>query len=356
VYDLLTARMYRHGIRLHDLWKETCREHKRVAAWSEGKANTNKFGVLILRTLALLRGLDPKPRILIDLKPDSFEDDWRHASAAMERALELTEHVGPDGFGVFHKKWLPGFGLIPVLAALRAEIEDRNLGDAERAQLRRWYWCNVFLERFSSGVESKSRKDYSEMMAHWLEGKPEPAVFAEAQARIGAAGYSIRTSASYASAVYSGVFCLLAIRGARDWSLGESIQLQKLNDHHIFPRAYLRDHKISKKPVVNSIVNRTLISNKTNNKIKAKSPAEYLAMPEIVPPMMGEAVLGPHFMDSSSLAALRAADAGLTEENVATRYDEFCAAREKAIIREIRHICDIDDTNIAAGNVGVEAK
>jgi hypothetical protein len=104
VYDLLTARLYRSGIRLHDLWDEACRTHKRLRAWSKGKADQHKFGVLVLRTLALLRGLDPKPRILIDLKPAGFEDDWRRAAAAIERALELITNVGPDGFGVFDEK------------------------------------------------------------------------------------------------------------------------------------------------------------------------------------------------------------------------------------------------------------
>ena len=120
VYDLLTARLYRSGIRLHDLWDEACRNHERLRAWSGGKADRHKMGVLVLRALALLRGLDPKPRILIDLAPADFEKDWKRAAAAMERALELITHVGPDGFGVFANKWLPGFGLIPILAALRA--------------------------------------------------------------------------------------------------------------------------------------------------------------------------------------------------------------------------------------------
>ena len=103
-----------------------------------------------------------------------FETDWRRAAAAIERALELITLVGPDGFGVFAEKWLPGFGLVPILAALRAEIDDRKLGEPERADLRRWYWCNVFMERYSSAVESKSRKDYLEMTRHWFDGGPSP--------------------------------------------------------------------------------------------------------------------------------------------------------------------------------------
>ena len=53
--------------------------------------------------------------------------------------------------------------LLPVLAALRAEIDEAKLGPHERADVRHWYWSNVFLERYSSAVESKSRKDYAEM-------------------------------------------------------------------------------------------------------------------------------------------------------------------------------------------------
>jgi hypothetical protein len=341
VYDLLTARLYRSGIRLHDLWAEACKTHPRLRAWSRGKADEHKFGVLVLRTLALLRGLDPKPRILIDLVPANFEADWRRAAAAIERALELITLVGPDGFGVFAEKWLPGFGLIPILAALRAEIDMRKLGEQERANLRRWYWCNVFMERYSSAVESKSRKDYLEMTRHWFEGKPEPEVFREAQNWIGAPGFRIRGSASYASAVYSGVFCLLAIRNARDWLRGEDIRLQELQDHHIFPQAYLKRHEITKRVDINTIANRTLISNETNGKIKDKAPAEYLADQAIFPYGARIDLLRPHFIDNATLPLLLAALEELPNAEAADLYGRFLQAREAAMIEEIRRACGI---------------
>lgn len=341
VYDLLTARLYRSGINLHHLWESACSRHPRLKDWSKGKADVNKFGVLVLRTLALLRGLDPKPSILIDLNPQGFEVDWKRAADAMERALELIEHVGPDGFGVFESKWLPGFGLLPILAALRAVIEDRDLGEGARADLRRWYWCNVFLERYSSAVESKSRKDYQEMLAYWEVGKPEPAVFNEARTRIGAEGYTVRESASHASAVYSGIFCLLALRGARDWKRGESIRLQELHDHHIFPKNYLKRLGINKKAEVNSVVNRTLISDKTNAKIKDRAPAEYVTNPEVFPTGTNPALLVPHFIDEMVLSSLRSAEEDLSSDDAIRLYENFRAARESVIIEEIRGACGI---------------
>lgn len=344
VYDLLTARLYRSGIKLHDLWDEACVKHPRLRAWSGGSADTHKFGVLVLRTLALLRGLDPKPRILIDLSPQRFEEDWRRAAAAIERALELITHVGPDGFGVFNTKWLPGFGLVPVLAALRAELEAKKLGEKARADLRRWYWCNVFMERYSSAVESKSRKDYAEMTAHWFDAGAEPAVLTEARDWIGAPGYRIRGSGSYASAVYSGVFCLLALRGARDWRRHEAIQLQELQDHHIFPQAYLKRHGISKKADLNTIANRTLISDETNAKIRDKAPATYIHDPEIFPSGTNDELLEPHFIDPPILTLMDEAAETLSKEACAALYDRFMRAREQAIIVEIRRVCGIEVT------------
>lgn len=341
VYDLLTARLYRSGIRLHDLWTESCETHPRLRAWSKGKAHEHKFGVLVLRALALLRGLDPKPRILIDLVPANFEADWRRAAAAIERALELITLVGPDGFGVFAEKWLPGFGLIPILAALRAEIDAKRLGEHQRADLRRWYWCNVFMERYSSAVESKSRKDYLELTRHWFAAGPEPEVFREAQNWIGAPGFRIRGSASYASAVYSGVFCLLAVRNARDWRRGEDIRLQELQDHHIFPQAYLKRHEITKRLDVNTIANRTLISNETNGKIKDKAPAEYLAEPAIFPSGARIDLLDPHFIDDTTLPLLLAALDDLPTAEAVDLYGRFLDAREAAMIEEIRRACSV---------------
>ena len=341
VYDLLTARLYRSGIRLHDLWTEACKSHPRLRAWSRGKADEHKFGVLVLRTLALLRGLDPKPRILIDLSPVDFEKDWRRAAAAMERALELITLVGPDGFGVFAEKWLPGFGLVPILAALRAEIEGRRLGQTERADLRRWYWCNVFMERYSSAIESKSRKDYLEMTRHWFEGGPEPEVFHDARNIIGAPGFRVRSSASYASAVYSGLFCLLALRNARDWRRGEDIRLQELQDHHIFPQAYLKRHEITKRVDVNTIANRTLISDQTNGKIKAKAPATYLADAEVFPSGATEELLAPHFIDATMRGLMEKAGETTGNQEVADHYGRFLQAREAAMIDEIRRACGI---------------
>lgn len=342
VYDLLTARLYRSQIALHKLWEEACENNPLLAEWSGGKADTHKFGVLVLRTLALLRDLDPKPKMLISLDPDEFETDWRRAARAINRALEIVTALHEDGMGVFHRKWLPNFGLLPVLAALRAEIEDKNLGEPERRQVRQWYWCSVFLERFSSAVESKSRKDYSEFHKHWFSGGPVPSIFDDAR-RIASAEFSIRSATSNASGIYCAVFCLLAKRGARDWQRGEHIELQSLEDHHIFPKDYLKRHGISAGDRTNTVVNRTLIADQTNNKIRAKAPADYLQLSDVFSSDPAP-LLNAHFVDALGFGAMQLGKEDRSDpgkEAAQSAYDQFLAAREAALIAAIREVCGV---------------
>jgi len=221
-------------------------------------------------------------------------------------------------------------------------IEDRNLGEHERRQVRQWYWSSVFLERFSSAVESKSRKDFSEFHRHWLSGGPAPSIFDDAR-RIASAEFSIRFATSNASGIYCAVFCLLAKRGAGDWLRGEHIELQSLQDHHIFPKDYLKRHGIAAGDRTNTVVNRTLIADQTNNRIRAKAPADYLQDPDIFsgPPVT---LLPPHFVEDSGLAALRLAKEDPTEAGqkaALAAYDAFLAAREALIIKTIREACGV---------------
>jgi hypothetical protein len=141
--------------------------------------------------------------------------------------------------------------------------------------------------------------------------------------------------------VYSGVFCLLALRRARDWRRAEDIVLQDLQDHHIFPQAYLRRHGITKRVDVNTIANRTLISNETNGRIKDEAPAAYLADPDIFPSGHREDLLRPHFIDVTTFPLLASAKEDLSNSEAADLYGRWLQAREAAIIQEIRRVCGI---------------
>lgn len=354
VYDLLTARLFRHKIRLHNLWKAACLDNPRLNRWSGGKPDRDKMGVLVLRVLALLRDIDPKGRELINLRPHEFERDWRAAAAAVERGIELLETVASDGFGVFDRKWLPNVAILVPLAALRARLEKKKMGYEARAQLRHWYWSAVFTERYSSAAETRSRKDYVDITTLWgLRDAPakdfEPEVFREARRRIEAPNFTVRDAATQASSTYRGVFCLLAIAGAKDWRRGENLTLQQLEDHHIFPRAYLRRSGMRGRKV-NSVANRTLLSDETNRLIRDRAPGDYVRDKMILP--QGTSVLSAHFITPAVLVSLEKATDALPEADAQLVYREFRLERESEIVRHVRDACGLKTVGLSLPALG----
>lgn len=126
-------------------------------------------------------------------------------------------------------------------------------------------------------------------------------------------------------AVYRGVMNLVAIQGAKDFQADDAIEFHALDDHHIFPRAFLASVKDAEgrskyqNPDINKVLNRTLISQATNRRISRMKPSEYLA--KLVPPERKQEIMATHLIDQAALAAMERDD-----------YEAFLQAREKPIM------------------------
>ena len=326
VFDLLTARLYRYGIDLHALWEEAVSEHALLKKFSEG--SPADYGVLALRTVALLRRQEVKSRSLIHLGPEGFEDDWRTAVAAMEKALKRVTGTEPGGFGAFDSAWLPYRTMLPVLAAVLVAAERAPRPDQAYRDLGCWYWTSVFLERYAGAVESRTYRDAMDLLRRQEEPDFRPEVFLDVRRLIlDNERFQLRTVARVNS-IYRGVMSLVALRGARDFENNDGIAFHQLEDHHIFPRAFLRErYGLKKGEKVNTILNRTLITARTNRRISRKAPSEYLA--EIFPERERSAILESHFIGPEAQKAMEADD-----------YDAFLEARERSILAELRERLD----------------
>ena len=326
VYDLLTARMYRYGIDMHRMWEASVTEHPNLNSISEGKPDS--YGVYLLRVIALLRGMDAKSKSIINMTPDSFQEDWEIAARYMEQALQRMTSTNADGFGVINSKWMPYSTMISPMAALLAQIGENHYDHNAYKLLRKWYWSSALMERYAGSVESTIYRDYQDLLAMFKGESDTAVVFSEVDARIvNNTKYTILEE-NRVNAVYRAVMCLVALRGAKDFRADDSIEFHALDDHHIFPKAYLdkqRQHDGSKIPTqqVNSIVNRTLISSDTNRRISRQSPAEYLE--KLVPAERLNEIMHSHFITGEAIRAMHEND-----------FDAFLLAREKALIDEIR--------------------
>jgi hypothetical protein len=326
VYDLLTARLYKYGINLHELWEEAVEQHAQIKAFSGENADPDPYGLFVLRTLALLRGQEVRAKSLINLSPENFAEDWRNAAAAVEDALERLIAVNPDGFGVFDQRWQPYSTLVPVLAAALHTFKKVNAGPEAYAALKCWYWGSVFLERYAGSVETTTYRDAMDLTK--LARRPDfrPAVFDDIRARLlNDEGFTLRPVARVNS-VYKGVMNMIAVQGARDFANNDSIQFHELEDHHVFPAKHLANYGIQGERA-NTVLNRSLIAANTNQKIKDKPPSIYVKT--ILPDRLREGILRSHFIGPEAQTAMERDD-----------YEGFLAAREKDILKYLRNLLE----------------
>ena len=184
------------------------------------------------------------------------------------------------GRGIFWWKDVPYPSQITVLAALFAVRENVPLNVAEAKKIERWFWCGVFGELYGSTTDTRLANDVEDL-TRWLGGSDtEPrtissSVFSESR---------LDTLYTRNSAAYKGVHALLMKSGARDFLTGERIEVanyfsENFDIHHIFPRHWCESKarpRISRDRY-NTIVNKSAISTRTNQKIGGGAPSYYCA-------------------------------------------------------------------------------
>jgi hypothetical protein len=222
---------------------------------------------------------------------------------------------------------LPYQSQIVPLAAVIADLGDAWEHEAHRAKLVRWYWNGVFGELYGSAVESRIARDFMEVPA-WLKGGPEPSTVSETIFRAD----RLKTMRMRLSAAYKGVNALLMKEGAQDFRSGQKFDHavffgENVDIHHIFPQDWCKKQGIQP-AVVDSIINKTPLSFRTNRIIGGVAPSQYLAKLEkgdTATPAIDSArldgFLRSHLIDPEALRR--------------DRFDAFMADRQKQLLRLI---------------------
>jgi hypothetical protein len=174
------------------------------------------------------------------------------------------------------------------------------------------------------------------LLKHFKDASIQLEVFKDIEKEILADESFSLHNVSRRSAVYKGVINLLAIRGAKDFRTGDAIEFFTLEDHHIFPQSRLAkkktndtgEHHKYDSEEINTILNRTLISEGTHRLIHDRWPSEYI--PKIVPSALKTEIMASHFIDEHALAAL--------ESN---QYDAFRKHRERCILATLREYLQV---------------
>lgn len=344
VFDLLNALMKPKDIQLKHMYRNA---RDRLSF-----IDTPKMNVYVLQVMSILRQSYCSPKYLYFLQPgvekpvrlpdgtrrqdvlvrtpQEFVTFWDQAVNALERVIELLQH--PQEYGVVGQAYIPYASIVPAFAAINTLVaaQPSNKQLSGRRKVRLWYWASVFLTRYSSSVESTAARDFT-AMREWIGNDgAQPALideFAHSYRNL-----DLRSEVKRGSSVYSAIFNLFVLAGARDWMIGDVPRYGDLDDHHIVPAWWGRDNNLG--ATINSILNRSPLTSDTNrNIIREKLPNEYL--PELIEEN-GEAtvlsILESHFISKTALNTL------LRKPFSTDDYEDFIAERHRTLLDGIENL------------------
>lgn len=304
VFDLLTARFWPQGLDLRQMYEDAVDEHPLLGE--------DEFGVeptYLLQAISLLRIGQCKKGDLLLLERAGFEDDWRRVCSAASSALSMLR----GDCGVLTRNWLPYASLFPSLFAAATHLQELSgpaIGQAWE-QLRRWFWCCSFGQRYEGPVNSLNATDYAQLRAWLLEGADVP----EAVDAFRLQDVNLRGIERQRNAAYRAVICLTIVNGAHDFFTGNRLTEdflkdpnRRIEDHHLLPSGFLKKVDPPRKPI-NSILNRSLIDHTTNRRIADRPPSEYLReISQHLGAEKLEAVLASHLIPYEGAGALTTDD------------------------------------------------
>lgn len=298
VFELLTARFWPLKVNLRELLAEARKQHSIIKQF-----DLDPYYLLQAIALACRKVPSCKRGDILELTAKEMNAWWDDVVAAMAEALTILR----DDCGVALPKWLPYNSIVAPMAAVIAKtgrMKSAKAG-ARREKLKRWFWCSVFGQTYESSANSQSAKDVAELET-WLAGGDPPA----AVENLRFDPKSLREIGPRQRSIYRGVISLILSNGARDFHTqsiitGRLIEDEEIDDHHIFPDAFLTSElKVRKAKLRECVLNRTLIDGTTNKAIGKRAPSDYMSKIRNTAGFPFEKILASHSIPSGKKSPL----------------------------------------------------
>jgi hypothetical protein len=324
-FDIVTAQLEEaSGQSLHDF----------VAELLEAQPAAKDFGKIediILSVAALVSGKPPLKKTYLDKDFGKLlGENWPRIMSGFKRGLDFLRAEA-----IFNEKCLPTDVAVYLVCALWADVPEHgfdNEGNA-RTLIRKALWRSCYTDRFGKTSATRAFSDYKSLSALLLDptakvhcelfdeetyGLPE----VEELIKAGWPGRKDRLPrATLATALRA---------GGTDFADGAQATAENLRFreyHHIYPVNVLSGDRADE--LVNRAMNCALITWKTNRKIAAKTPKEYIEN-RAKSASLGQAVveqrLGSHLIPYDAL--------------VEGKYKKFLKKRAKIIHKHMRTLCD----------------
>ncbi len=320
VFELLTARFWPQNIKLRSLWEKALADHPVIADFE-----VDPYYVLQGISLASRKAPSCKRSDVLNMAPADITEWWDKVVLGLATGLEILR----DDCKVMLPKWLPYQTMLPPLAAVLAKAGNPKTAEAgaQREKLKRWFWCAVFGQVYEGAPNSKSAKDVVEVLP-WLAGGDLP----ESVASCRFDPRALRDVTPRQRALYRGTICVILGGNARDFHTqavitGKLMAEEGIDDHHVFPAAYLEREGISPARLRDCVLNRTLIDRTTNQMISDRAPSDYLVEIRNTSGFPFKNVLDSHGLPSGSDSPLLGDD-----------YEAFLTWRQELLWQGIKRV------------------
>jgi len=323
VFDLLAARFWPEEVRLRDLWEQAKKEHQII-----GDFEVDPY--YLLQAVALVAAKTApscKRKDVLAMTVDQIKSGWNVVVQGLAETLKILR----NDCGVVLPQWLPYNTILIPSAAILATTTKAKGPDvgAIRNKVMRWFWCSVFGQAYEKAPNSQAVKDFTELRS-WFAGGPPPQSVSQFSFDVSL----LRNTTPRQRAVYRGVIALVLRNGARDFHTADpmtaaTIVQRKIEDHHLFPQAFLAERF----PDVTStlrdcVLNRTLIDKETNGRIWKRAPSDYLAEIEKPVKQKGlESILRSHLLPATAASSFRQ-----------DRFEDFLKDREQLIATQLKEV------------------
>ena len=291
-FDLMNAFLYPKGVKLRkELW-----ENLNYELLKEIDPGMNEY---LLKLISLIKQNYCSSKYIYNLIPGekiirkdeygkkyedilvkdgkNFENLWENSCKYAEKARKIIM----NDFAAVKTDFIPNTTIVPVLGAILYEYKGDTDNINFKNNLKRWYWSAVLSEDYSGSSDSVMAKDFRDWKDWISTGKNIERIDRINMEFISNLNLkNIRKG----SAQYKTIICLLALNHAvdfyKEWVVGKGdFSYDNINDHHIFPKKVKRLDPGKNKTFNETkdfIVNKTLLLDETNIKIKNKKPSQYI--------------------------------------------------------------------------------
>ena len=320
VFELLTARFWPKNINLRQLWEGARAQFPIIADY-----DVDAYYVLQGISLACRKTPSCKRSDVLNLAAGDILEWWDKVVWGLAGSLELLQ----EDCSVILPKWLPYTTMLPPMATVMARtgpIHTAQAG-ARSEKLKQWFWCAVFGQAYESSPNSKSSRDVVELL-RWLGGGGAPELVTGFQFDPRA----LRDVTPRQRSIYRATICLILGGGAKDFHTQAKITRklmaeEGIDDHHVFPSAYLRKNGVTVPSARDCVLNRTLIDRTTNQMISDRAPSDYLDEIRNTPGFPFETVLNSHTLPPAPDSALLRDD-----------YEAFLSWRQSQLWKKIQMV------------------